>query len=129
MPDTDPPQRDAENPTYVHDTSTLYGVDGEVSAYQRQKFAPLLDAIERAAAPRRPEELSLLDVGIGYGVFLRLCDERGFGRLAGMDPYPDSIRIAERHTGADRELLSARRELYQKARSQHPERWSRECRN
>ncbi len=100
MPEAGPPQRDPDNPTYVHDTSTLYDEGGDVSEYQRQKFAPLLDAIESAAAPRRPEQLSLLDVGVGYGAFLRLCEERGFGRLAGLDPFPDSIRIAERHTGA-----------------------------
>ncbi len=100
MPEGGPPQRDPDNPTYLHATSTLYGEGSEVSAYQRQKFAPLLDAIENAAAPRCPAELSLLDVGVGYGAFLRLCEERGFGRLAGMDPFPDSIRIAERYTGA-----------------------------
>jgi len=99
MPDSQPPQRDPANPTYVHDSASLFDSEGEVSAYQRQKFAPLLDALE-THAPRSPAELSLLDVGVGYGAFLRLCEERGFARLAGMDPFPDSIRIAERHTGA-----------------------------
>lgn len=100
MPEASPPVRDPDNPTYVHDTGTLYDAAGEVSAYQRQKFLPLLDAALRALAPRRTPELALLDVGVGYGAFLRLCEERGFARLAGMDPFPDSIRIAERHTGA-----------------------------
>ena len=35
----------------------------------------------------------------------------------------------ERHTGADLAVLDARRELYEKARREHPERWSRSCRN
>jgi SAM-dependent methyltransferase len=95
-----PERRDPDNPTYVHDTSTLYGEGGEVSAYQRQKFVPVLDAIEAESAPRAPASLALLDVGVGYGAFLRLCEERGYGRLAGMDPFPESIRIAGRHTDA-----------------------------
>lgn len=98
MPDS--PQRDPANPTYVHDTASLFGAEGDVSPYQRQKFDPLLDAIETQAWPREPGRLSLLDVGVGYGAFLRLCEERGFARLSGMDPFPDSIRLAARHTGA-----------------------------
>jgi putative transposase len=35
----------------------------------------------------------------------------------------------ERHRGADLALLEARRHLYEKARRQHPSRWSRGCRN
>jgi len=100
MADT-PQRRDPDNPTYVHDTSTLYDEGGEVSEYQRVKFAPLLEAILEDTAPRAPAELSLLDVGVGYGAFLRLCEERGIGRLSGMDPFPDSIRIAQAHTRAE----------------------------
>ena len=35
----------------------------------------------------------------------------------------------QRHAGQDAALLEARRRLYERAREQHPERWSRACRN
>ena len=35
----------------------------------------------------------------------------------------------QRHAGRDAALLEARRRLYERARQQHPERWSRGCRN
>jgi putative transposase len=35
----------------------------------------------------------------------------------------------ERHTGADRQLLEARHDLYQKAREANPRRWTRQTRN
>ena len=35
----------------------------------------------------------------------------------------------QRHRGADLALLAARRLLYEKARDEHPARWSRQCRN
>jgi len=35
----------------------------------------------------------------------------------------------QRHAGRDAALLHARRRLYERARQQHPERWSRDCRN
>lgn len=35
----------------------------------------------------------------------------------------------ERHSGLDRIILSKRDEVYQKAKLQHPERWSQNCRN
>ena len=35
----------------------------------------------------------------------------------------------ERHNGADLAVLGARRDLYEQARYEHPERWSRSCRN
>jgi transposase InsO family protein len=35
----------------------------------------------------------------------------------------------QRHTGRDAALLEARRRTYERAREQHPERWSRGCRN
>jgi transposase InsO family protein len=39
------------------------------------------------------------------------------------------VTPAERHAGADRAILSARRELYQAARQRTPARWSRRTRN
>ena len=35
----------------------------------------------------------------------------------------------QRHQGADLALLEARSALYERARREHPERWSRSCRN
>lgn len=35
----------------------------------------------------------------------------------------------ERHTGRDRDLLEARKQVYEEAKNRHPERWSREIRN
>ena len=39
------------------------------------------------------------------------------------------VSPAERHAGADRDILSRRHALYQKARQIHPRRWSRHTRN
>lgn len=36
---------------------------------------------------------------------------------------------SQRHRGADSEVLSARKEAYEAARQEHPERWSRQTRN
>jgi transposase InsO family protein len=39
------------------------------------------------------------------------------------------VTPAQRHAGADRQLLQARHELYQQARESNPRRWSRDTRN
>lgn len=39
------------------------------------------------------------------------------------------ITPAQRHHGAERELLARRQEVYERARQRHPERWSGTCRN
>lgn len=39
------------------------------------------------------------------------------------------VTPVERHTGADVEILKARKEIYEQAKARHPERWSGEIRN
>ena len=100
MPDDDR-QKDDANVTFTHDVSTLYDASGQLSPFQREKFSPVLDAIADYFLPRIPlSEVRLLDVGVGYGAFLRLCELRGMSRLWGMDPFPESIRITSQFTSA-----------------------------
>lgn len=39
------------------------------------------------------------------------------------------ISSNERHTGQDKEILKARKEVYEKAKERYPERWTGETRN
>jgi len=91
--------RDEANVTFVHSEEHLYSPAG--MAYQRAKYGPKI-ALLRERFGDRFDGVRLLDVGVGYGVFLHLLEtEHGLGRLFGMDPFPDSVAIARRHTGAD----------------------------
>ena len=77
----------------------------------------------RPAYPRRPFD-SLPDARAWVAVFDRLVQRRAH-RHSGIR----FVTPEERHSGADLELLEARRALYEQARSEHPARWSRGCRN
>ncbi len=43
----------------------------------------------------------MLDIGIGYGTFLKICENKGFKNLCGMDPFPNSIFIAKKYLSKD----------------------------
>jgi 2-polyprenyl-6-hydroxyphenyl methylase/3-demethylubiquinone-9 3-methyltransferase len=100
MPSDSGAERDPANVTFSPTLSSLFEADGTVVRYQQEKYAPILDAIERYFRPRTAPDLELLDVGVGYGAFLRLCEQLGMSRLWGMDPFADSLRIAAHHTRA-----------------------------
>lgn len=92
---------DNNNPTYTHSLSSLFEISGQVKLKQQQKFNPIIDFIKRYFHEKKSfRELNLLDVGIGYGVFLKLCEDQGISDLWGMDPFPDSIKLAKNNTNA-----------------------------
>lgn len=91
-------ERDEENITYIHTLETLYTEKG--LGFQREKFLPKIEFIKNHFGERFTG-IRLLDVGVGYGVFLHLLEkEHGLTRLSGMDPFPGSIEIAGRFTAA-----------------------------
>ncbi len=86
-------KRDPENPTYDHTLDTLCSESGY--RFQREKYGPKLAFMKEYFGERFPE-IALLDVGVGYGVFLKIAAEDfGLRNLRGMDPYPNSIEIAK----------------------------------
>jgi 2-polyprenyl-3-methyl-5-hydroxy-6-metoxy-1,4-benzoquinol methylase len=91
-------KRDPENPTYDHTLDTLCSESGY--KFQREKYGPKLVFMKRYFGERFPS-ISLLDVGVGYGVFLKIAaDDYGLRNLSGMDPFPNSIEIAKKMTSA-----------------------------
>jgi SAM-dependent methyltransferase len=91
--------RDEENVTYIHSLETLYSEQG--LAFQREKYLPKIGVL-RERFGERFARIKLLDVGVGYGVFLHILEhEHGLVDLYGMDPFPASIEIARRYTGAE----------------------------
>jgi SAM-dependent methyltransferase len=92
-------ERDQENITYIHSIETLYSPQG--FAFQREKYLPKIVFLEERFGDRFPG-INVLDVGVGYGVFLHILEhEFGLGHLFGMDPFPGSIEKAVRYTSAD----------------------------
>lgn len=91
-------ERDADNVTFSHSPGDLDTEAGR--RFEREKFMPKIDALRRRFGERLPG-IRLLDVGVGYGHFLRLLEtEAGMRDLHGMDPFPRSIEIASAQTGA-----------------------------
>jgi len=97
-------KRDPENPTYDHTLDTLCSESGY--KFQREKYGPKLAFMKEYFGERFPA-LALLDVGVGYGVFLKIAaEDYGLRNLSGMDPYPNSIEIAKKMTTARIEVGS-----------------------
>jgi len=91
-------KRDPENLTYEHTLDTLCSESGY--KFQREKYGPKLAFMKKYFGDRF-SGMALLDVGVGYGVFLKIAaEDYGLGDLHGMDPYPQSIEIAREMTSA-----------------------------
>lgn len=91
-------QRDDDNVTFLHSLDVLQSERGQ--RFQREKFLPKIEALRRRFGDGF-QKIRLLDVGVGYGHFLRLLEtEFGLSGLHGMDPFPNSIAIAEQVTTA-----------------------------
>jgi len=93
----DLPTRDEKNATYIADEDDLRSAAGE--KILRMKYSGRLERLRVFFGERYPG-IRLLDVGIGYGMFLKTLEETGLSDLHGMDPFPDSIGIARRNTSA-----------------------------
>lgn len=86
------------NITISSSPENAYSESGKV--FHREKYLPKIDFIKNYYSHNLKDK-SLLDVGIGYGVFLNLLEtEFQFRHLYGMDPYLQSIEISKQHTSA-----------------------------
>ena len=90
-------ERDNDNLTFVWGMDFLGSERGR--RFLEQKYRPRIDALKRYFGPRFTE-IELLDIGIGYGMFLKAAEEEGLSRTYGMDPFPKSIEIARGNTSA-----------------------------
>ncbi len=96
------PEKDPYNIVYSSKISEVCDESGNVLPFPKQKYGPIIDfIIQYCKKITNIGNVRLLDVGIGYGAFLKLCEERGIKRVYGMDPYPVSIDIARNITSAE----------------------------
>lgn len=57
--------------------------------FYRLQYADILETIRQEAPGRK-----ILDIGCGYGNFIKFCNERGF-KASGFDPSGDAVRHAQ----------------------------------
>jgi 2-polyprenyl-3-methyl-5-hydroxy-6-metoxy-1,4-benzoquinol methylase len=93
-------ERDPSNVHYSNGLSEIYDENGSTRPYIRKKFSPILKEILDELG-KDPCDVDILDVGVGYGGFLRLCEEEGLSKLSGMDPHSFSLELASRFTKAE----------------------------
>jgi 2-polyprenyl-3-methyl-5-hydroxy-6-metoxy-1,4-benzoquinol methylase len=93
---------DPSNVTYFSKISDVYDLSGDVLLFHQQKYAPIIESIiQYFKKLKNIEDVRLLDIGIGYGAFLKECEKKGLKKLHGMDPFLISIGIAKKYTSAD----------------------------
>ncbi|HII03050.1 TPA: class I SAM-dependent methyltransferase [Methanosarcinaceae archaeon] len=92
--------RDMENDTYLSCVSSVYDEMENVKNFQKEKYLPSLNFIERYFNNEEADRVKILDVGIGYGAFLKLCEDAKYENLYGMDPFPKSMEISKRYTSS-----------------------------
>lgn len=86
-------KRDPGNLTYTLTLDTL--CSGKGYKYQREHYIPKLLFLKEYFGDRFLT-IAILDVGVGYGIFLKIAAEDfGLKNLHGMDPFPESIEIAK----------------------------------
>ncbi|MCK4538319.1 MAG: class I SAM-dependent methyltransferase [Candidatus Krumholzibacteria bacterium] len=91
--------RDRDNLTYIHTTDSLWSPEGR--RFQREKYLPRVELVRERFGDSF-DTIRVLDVGVGYGVFLNLLEnEFGLKNIFGMDPFPASIEIAKKYTSAE----------------------------
>lgn len=89
--------KDNDNTTYIFDMEYLCSPEGQ--KFLEMKYSGRLDHL-RNYFGERFTGIRLLDVGIGYGMFLRKLEELGVKDLHGMDPFTRSIEISRKNTSA-----------------------------
>ncbi len=89
--------RDDNNKTYICDMENLCSPEGQ--KFLAMKYSGRLEHLKNYFGERFTE-IRLLDVGIGYGMFLKALEELGVRDLHGMDPFVKSIEISSRNTSA-----------------------------
>ena len=93
-----PLERDKDNTTFVWGMDFLGSEEG--GRFLEQKYRPRIDALKEYFGSRFTG-IRLLDIGIGYGMFLKAVESEGVAELFGMDPFPDSIEISRGNTSAE----------------------------
>ncbi len=91
------PIRDNDNATYISDAGFLGSPAGR--KYLDVKYGGRIGRLKNYFGERF-RGIKLLDVGIGYGMFLKALEEAGMTDLHGMDPFAASIEISRRNTSA-----------------------------
>ncbi len=89
--------RDDDNATYICDMEQLNSPEGK--KFLAMKYSGRLDHLKDYFGERFTE-IKLLDVGIGYGMFLKTLEDLGVRDLHGMDPFVKSIEISSGNTSA-----------------------------
>jgi len=90
-------KKDTGNITYRFDTGYLLSPEGQ--RFLERKYSTRIAVLEeRFGNDLRSRKL--LDVGIGYGMFLRAMEKRGMTEIYGMDPFERSIEISREQTSA-----------------------------
>ncbi len=90
--------RDADNITFVGRMEVFGSEEGR--RFLEQKYRPRIDALKEYFGSRY-RDIRLLDIGIGYGMFLKALEDEGVEKIFGMDPFPKSIEIARQNTSAE----------------------------
>jgi len=84
--------KDFDNNTFLADVEKVYSKHGE--QFHREKYLP---KFKRVKTHLSEGAKSALDVGIGYGSFMKMTHEELGLAPSGMDPFPKSIEIAKRY--------------------------------
>ncbi len=92
------PDRDKDNITFSGRMDFFGSEEG--GRFLEQRYRPRIDALKEYFGPRFTE-IEFLDIGIGYGMFLKTVEKDGVKRVFGMDPFPKSIEIARQNTSAE----------------------------
>ena len=90
-------ERDSNNITYITGMDFLGSEEGR--RFLEQKYRARIEALKSYFGSRFCE-IRLLDVGVGYGMFLSALEREGVEQLYGMDPFPKSIEVASQNTSA-----------------------------
>jgi len=89
--------KDDANVTYAFDMEFLGSPAGR--RFLEMKYSGRIERLKKYFGERLTG-IRLLDVGIGYGMFLKALEEIGVRDLHGMDPFERSIEIAGGNTSA-----------------------------
>ena len=84
--------KDLDNNTFLADVEKVYSKQGE--QFHREKYLPKFERIRKHLVN---DAKTALDVGIGYGSFMKMTKEELGLIPSGMDPFPKSIEIARKH--------------------------------
>lgn len=84
--------RDEDNDTFLADVDKVYSEQG--IQFHKEKYVPKLERVKKYLSSNAQRAL---DVGIGYGSFMKLTEEMLGLNSHGMDPFPTSIEIAKKY--------------------------------